>query len=169
VLDGDQVLHICVAEPDRPLRFTTNLGARDHAHCTGLGKVLLAGLTDEQRAAVLPPGPFPSFTENTITTPADLRKDLDKVNRRGFALDDNERSHGLRCVAVPVRLDDRSLAAVSVSGPAGEFTGAKQQEYVAVLDAVARSMAGDPDFATALRIVHRSLRPALKPAATADA
>jgi IclR family acetate operon transcriptional repressor len=150
VLDGDQVLHICVAEPDRPLRFTTMLGARDHAHCTGLGKVLLAGLTDEQRDAVLPAEPFASFTDHTLTTRADLRKDLDKVNRRGFAL-----------VAVPVRLDDRCLAAVSVSGPAGEFTAAKQQEYVAALDGVAKSMAGDPDLATALRIVHRSLRPAV--------
>ena len=107
--------------------------------------------------------------QNTLTTATDLRKDLDKVNRRGFALDDNERSHGLRCVAVPVRLDDRCLAAVSVSGPAGEFTAAKQQEYVAVLDGVAKSMAGDPDFASALRIVHRSLRPAVRPSATVDA
>lgn len=167
VLDGDQVLHICVAEPDRPLRFTTNLGARDHIHCTGLGKVLLAGLSDEQREAVLPAEPFQAYTEHTLTTRADLRKDLDRVTRRGFALDDNERSHGLRCVAVPIRIDDRSLAAVSVSGPAGEFTAAKQQEYVAVLDGVAKSMSNDPDFATALRIVHRSLRPAVKPTVSA--
>jgi DNA-binding IclR family transcriptional regulator len=160
VLDGDQVLHICVTEPDRPLRFTTMLGARDQAYCTGLGKVLLAGLPEGQLDGVLPPEPFPAFTEHTIIRRADLHRDLDRLNRRGYAFDDNERSPGLRCVAVGVRIDGACLAAVSVSGPAGEFTSARQHEYVTALDGAAKAMADDPDFATALRIVHRSLRPA---------
>jgi len=160
VLDGDQVLHISVAEPDRPLRFTTMLGARDHTYCTGLGKVLLSELPDDQVAALLPAEPFESFAENTITNLADLRRDLKKTVRRGFALDDSERSIGLRCVAVPVRINGECLAAFSVSGPAGEFTPAKQHEYVAKLDEVAKAMSDDPDFATALQIVHQSLRSA---------
>ncbi|OLF18446.1 IclR family transcriptional regulator [Actinophytocola xanthii] len=160
VLDGDQVLHICVAEPDRPLRFTTAVGSRDHTYCTGLGKVLLSDLSEEQLARTVPAEPFEPFTEHTITSGADLRRDLRKTARRGYALDDNERSNGLRCVAVPVRVGGECLAAVSVSGPAGEFTPAKQHEYVSVLDDVAKAMPADPDFTTALRIVHRSLRPA---------
>lgn len=160
VLDGDQVLHICVAEPDRPLRFTTMLGARDHTYCTGLGKVLLSALPPDRLGDVVPPEPFHAFTENTLTTQTDLRRDLDRANRRGYALDDNERNAGLRCVAVGIRIEGRVMAAVSVSGPAGEFGTAKRQEYVAALDDVAKAMADDPDFAAALRIVHRSLRPA---------
>jgi IclR family acetate operon transcriptional repressor len=160
VLDGDQVLHICVAEPDRPLRFTTALGSRDHTYCTGLGKVLLSDLTDEQVARTVPAEPFAAFTENTITTLEDLRRDLRRTQRRGYALDDNERSSGLRCVAVPVRVGGECLAALSVSGPAGEFGTAKQHEYVAMLDEVATTMAADPDFTTALGILHRSLRSA---------
>jgi DNA-binding IclR family transcriptional regulator len=160
VLDGDQVLHICVAEPDRPLRFTTALGARDHTYCTGLGKVLLSELPDEQVLGILPAEPFAAFAENTLTTVADLRRDLKRTVKRGYALDDNERSRGLRCVAVPVRVGGDCLAAVSVSGPAGEFTPARQHEYVAALDEVAKAMPEDPDFTAALRIVHRSLRAA---------
>ncbi len=160
VLDGGQVLHICVAEPDRPLRFTTAIGARDHTYCTGLGKVLLSDLTDEQVVRTVPAEPFRAFTEHTLTSLEELRKDLRKTARRGYALDDNERSSGLRCVAVPVRVDGEALAALSVSGPAGEFATAKQHEYVATLDDVAKTMAADPDFTTALRIVHRSLRSA---------
>nr|BFE56088.1 IclR family transcriptional regulator [Dactylosporangium thailandense] len=163
VLDGDQVLHICVAEPDRPLRFTSALGARDHTYCTGLGKMLLSELPEADVTALLPAEPFPAFAENTVTTHAELRKDLKRIARRGYALDDNERSAGLRCVAVGVRVGQDLLAAVSVSGPAGEFTAPKQQEYVAALDEVAKAMADDPDFTAALRIVHRSLRPAGKP------
>lgn len=156
VLDGDQVLRLCVAEPDRPLRFTTVLGSRDHAYCTALGKALLADLPDD----AVPAGPFRAFTEHTITSVEDLRRDLRKTARRGYALDDNERSFGLRCVAVPVRVDGECLAALSVSGPAGEFTTARQHEYVARLDEVAKIMPDDPDFTTALRIVHHSLGPA---------
>jgi len=158
VLDGGQVLHICVAEPDRPLRFTTEIGARDHTYCTGLGKVLLSDLPEKQLRRTLPAEPFEAFTDATLTTVGDLLRDLKKTARRGYALDDSERSAGLRCVAVPVRIGGECLAAVSVSGPAGEFTPAKQHEYVAALDEVAKAMPDDPDFATALRIVHRSLR-----------
>ncbi len=158
VLDGGQILHICVAEPDRPLRFTTALGARDHLYCTGLGKLLLSELPPDQVADRLPPEPWAAFTDNTITTLPDLRRDLKRNERRGYALDDNERSIGLRCVAVGVRIGADCLAAVSVSGPSGEFTPARQHEYATALRAVATAMADDPDFGAALRIVHRSLR-----------
>lgn len=160
VLDGDQVLHICVAEPERPLRFTTALGARDHPYCTGLGKVLLAELPEEQLAGRLPAEPFPSFTDSTITGMADLLRELRRTARRGYALDDGERNLGLRCVAVGLRVGTDCLAAVSVSGPSGEFTPARQHEYVAELNAAAEAMLADPDFTAALRIVHRSLRTA---------
>ena len=161
VLDGDQVLRLCVAEPDRPLRFTTALGSRDHTYCTGLGKALLADLPDDALPHTLPAEPFTAFTQHTITTVEDLRRDLRRTARRGYALDDNEHSAGLRCVAVPVRVGGECLAALSVSGPAGEFTTARQHEYVALLDEAAKIMPADPDFTTALRVVHRSLpRPA---------
>lgn len=159
VLDGDQVLHICVSEPDRPLRFTAESGTRDHAYCTGLGKLLLAYADPAEIAARTPAEPFPPFTAHTMTTLDDLTRDLRKIHRRGWALDDNERSTGLRCVAVPVLVNDECLAAVSVSGPSAEFTGGEQQKYVAQLNDVAAQLVADHDFDAALRIVHRSLRP----------
>jgi len=158
VLDGDQVLHICVSEPDRQLRFTTSPGARDHAYCTGLGKLLLSRLDPAAIGSVTPPEPFPSFTDSTITSLDVLTRDLRRTARRGYAFDDGERSVGLRCVAVGVELGDECLAAVSVSGPSGEFTPTHQTEYVDQLHAVAAELVGDEDFAAALRIVHRSLR-----------
>jgi IclR family acetate operon transcriptional repressor len=153
VLDGDQVLRLCVVEPDRPLRFTTAVGSRAPAYCTALGKALLAELPDD----ALPPEPLVAFTAHTITSVGDLRRDLRRTARRGYALDGGEHSVGLRCVAVPVRVDERCLAALSVSGPAGEFTTTRQHEYVALLAETAKIMPADPDFTTALRIVHRSL------------
>lgn len=159
VLDGDQVLHICVNEPDRPLRFTTSTGSRDHSYCTGLGKVLLSHIEPEMLPRCTPPEPFPAFTDNTITTVDQLSRELRRISRRGHALDDNERSIGLRCVAVPVSLED-CQAAISVSGPSAEFTPARCEDYVEQLREVAGQLIADEDFGAALRIVHRSLRPA---------
>jgi DNA-binding IclR family transcriptional regulator len=160
VLDGAQVLHICVTEPDRPLRFMAPPGTRDHAYCTGLGKVLLSYVEPGLLRASTPAEPFPAFTDQTITTLAGLTEELRLTRERGSALDDNERSTGLRCVAVPLLIGGECLAAISVSGPSGEFTEAQQEEYVGELKAAAEGLTADPDFDAALRIVHRSLRPA---------
>jgi DNA-binding IclR family transcriptional regulator len=160
VLDGAQVLHICVTEPDRPLRFMAPPGTRDHAYCTGLGKVLLAYVEPGLLRSSTPAEPFPAFTDATITTLAGLTEELRLTRERGSALDDNERSTGLRCVAVPLLIGGECLAAISVSGPSGEFTEAQQEEYVAELRTAAEGLTADPDFDAALRIVHRSLRPA---------
>lgn len=160
VLDGNQVLHICVSEPDRPLRFTARVGMRDHAYCTGLGKLLLSQLPAGQLETVAPDEPFPAFTDRTITTLDTLRRDLRRTTRRGYALDDNERSDGLRCVAVPLSIDGQALAAVSVSGPSAEFGATRRSHYVDQLRHTADALADDVDFGAALRITHRSLRAA---------
>ncbi|WP_162606703.1 IclR family transcriptional regulator [Jiangella asiatica] len=160
MLDGDQVIHVGVHEPDRPIRFRASPGVRDHSYCTGLGKMLLSRLEADQVAAHVPPGPFERFTDDTITTMDELVRELRRIQRRGYAFDDNERSVGLRCVAVPVEVDGECLAAVSVSGPSGEFGPDRQQSYLERLRETAAELAGDPDTASALRIVHSSLRPA---------
>jgi DNA-binding IclR family transcriptional regulator len=157
MMDGNQVLHVCVAEPDRPLRFRTGVGARDDLYCTGLGKLLLSELPEAGLASRLPAEPFPVHTNTTLTTIGALARDLRRTRRRGYALDDNERSAGLRCIAVGVRVADECLAAISVSGASGEFTTAHQQRYVSELEKAADQLAGDPDVVAALRIMHRSL------------
>lgn len=160
MLDGDQVIHVAVHEPDRPIRFRATSGTRDHSYCTGLGKVLLSKAPEDRLVDHLPPAPFPRFTDQTITTMDELLRELRRIERRGYAFDDNERSVGLRCVAVPIELDGESVAAVSVSGPSGEFGPDRQQVYLERLQETAADLAGDPDAAAALLIVHRSLRPA---------
>jgi DNA-binding IclR family transcriptional regulator len=157
LLDGDQVLQVCVSEPDRQLRFMTHPGARDHAYCTALGKLLLSRLDPAVLPNRTPPEPFPAFTDNTITSFDGLARELRKVTRRGYALDDAERSVGLRSVAVGVPVGGECPAAISISGPAGEFTPAQQALFVEQLRAVAADLAADEDFAAALGIVLRSL------------
>lgn len=158
VLDGDQVLHLCVEQPDRPLRFNAVAGSRDHLYCTGLGKVLLAGLDDDAVARRLPEPPWPAFTPQTITDLPDLLRELKKVRSRGYAIDDNERSTGLRCIAVGIEIEGSLLAAVSLSGPSAEFGPARQKEYASVLTRLADDLRGDSDFVVAITSLTAQLR-----------
>lgn len=160
MLDGAQVIHVCVHEPDRPIRFQADVGMRDYVHCTGLGKVLLAHAEADEVGAHLPPEPYAAFTEHSITGYDEFVRELRRTRRRGYAFDDEERSHGLRCVAVPVMVDGECLAAVSVSGASGEFDPDRRQLYVDRLTETAAELADDPDTVAALRVARRALQPA---------
>ena len=94
----------------------TKVGLQLEAYCTGIGKVLLAHLPKADREAYLANGPFPPLTEHTITSPSSLRRELDEIYQRGFAVDSEEIAPGLFCLAVPVRGPDQSVsAAISIS------------------------------------------------------
>ncbi len=159
VLDRDQVLHLCVEEPDRPLRFMAMTGSRAAAHCTGLGKLLLAGLADAELGRHLPAEPYERRTDHTITGLAALTENLAAIRENGYALDDNEFSAGMRCIAVPLVVDGRWLAAISVAGPSGEFGPDQRARYLDHLNATAASMSDNLDLIAGLRVVHRSLLP----------
>lgn len=94
----------------------TKVGMQLEAYCSGMGKVLLAALPEDQRRAYLGGGPFVALTAATITDAAALAVELDRVRAQGFAVDDGEIAEGLFCVAVPLRAPDGSVpAAISVS------------------------------------------------------
>ncbi|MGH2391198.1 MAG: IclR family transcriptional regulator, partial [Chloroflexota bacterium] len=101
-----------------PLRLQSEVGRRLYAHGTGLGKVLLAALPEAECRTRLRDRTLPSFTPRTITDLTRLLDDLAHVRTRGFALDDEEYTPGLRCVAVPVHDHHGAVvAAMSVSIP----------------------------------------------------
>ncbi len=149
VLDGGEVLHVAVESPNRPLRFESRVGDRAMTYCTGLGKMLLSGLSDAEVSAVLP-ARLERLTPSTITTRAALLRGLAVIREQGFSSDDNEHSEGLRCLAVPLVVDGRMVAAVSVSGPSGEFDAASQGVYLRHLRHAATLLAADPEVVDAL-------------------
>jgi IclR family acetate operon transcriptional repressor len=87
------------------------------AHCSSIGKAILGSSED---AAVLPPlaGPLPRLTPNSIRAPSELFRQLGVARTAGFAVDDEENTVGLRCVAAPI-FDERGrpVAAISVAAP----------------------------------------------------
>lgn len=116
----------------------TKVGLQLEAYCTGIGKVLLAHLPKADREAYLANGPFPALTEHTITSPDQLRSELDEIYQRGFAMDSEEIAPGLFCLAVPVRGPDQSVsAAISVSRLLANAATAKNQPLLELMQEAA--------------------------------
>jgi len=162
VLAGQSVLHLRVEEPQRALRFRSSSGSIDHAHCTGLGKMLLASLPPQARADHLPPAPYPAFTPKTLTTGTQLESELAQIDEVGFSVDDEERDPGVVCIAVPVPNDQQAVCAVSVSGPAGELTPSHRRDVLDVLRQTAAALGKEHRFLSALREFRDSYPAALE-------
>lgn len=102
VLFEDQVLFLDREELSPSVLHTVVTGQCVPAHCTALGKVLLA-FDLETTARICEGGQLPACTQRTITDPAMLRQELAEVRRRGHALNVEELHEGNACVAAPVR------------------------------------------------------------------
>ncbi len=118
VLDGGEVLYLDKFEPSRSVRMASRIGRRNPAHCTAVGKAILAWLPEGEVDQILQKRGLQRLTKNTITTPAELKADLKTIRRRGFSIDNEEVEEGVRCVGAAV-LDHagRPLAAISISAP----------------------------------------------------
>jgi DNA-binding IclR family transcriptional regulator len=121
ILDHEQVVHIEVVAPDRPVRFWASIGKREDAYLSGLGKVLLNTLPAPQLERYLAKS-RPALTPHTITEADALREELRLTAERGWAMDRQESNLGVVCIAAPVRnASGRIEAAISISGLHAEF------------------------------------------------
>jgi len=118
VLDGVENVYLAKVDCSHPLRLQSDVGRRLFAPPTGLGKVLLAALPEDVCRARLQGRELPRFTPQTITDLPTLLSELGAVRGRSFAVDDQEYTPGLLCVAVPIHDHlGRVAAAMSVSIP----------------------------------------------------
>ena len=101
------------------LQMVSKVGMRTPAHCCGVGKVLLAALSEKELDDLIVAKGLPKRTEKTITDPDQLKLHLEAVRNQGYAVDDEEEDLGTRCVAAPIRNEvGHVVAAISISGPA---------------------------------------------------
>jgi len=123
VLERDEVT--IVAKVDRPgtHRIATWVGKRMDAHCTSLGKCLIAHIPDGEVDRLIADRGLLRHNEYTIVSPARLKQELSRVRALGFALDDQEEELGWRCIGAPVwNREGRAVAALSVSGSTERIT-----------------------------------------------
>ncbi|MCG5220906.1 IclR family transcriptional regulator [Streptosporangium sp. KLBMP 9127] len=118
-LHGTEVVYLSKLYGHRP-HPPTRIGSRAPAHCTGLGKALLA--YDAQAVERVLAGSLTALTEHSLSTPAALQAELKQIRDDGIAFDFEESVLGLACVAVPIMgPGGRAVAALSVSGAAGRM------------------------------------------------
>jgi DNA-binding IclR family transcriptional regulator len=118
VLDGIENVYLAKVDCSHPLRLQSEVGKRLYAHATGLGKVLLASLGDAELDARFREIPFPLVATSPLRSLSQLLDVVAEVRSLGFAVDDQEYTPGLRCVAVPVYdIDNQVIAALSASIP----------------------------------------------------
>jgi IclR family transcriptional regulator, acetate operon repressor len=118
IADGGQVVFISQVETHEPIRAFFRPGTRGPIHASGIGKALLAHQPVVAVARIVREQGLAAFTDRTITDPASLAAELAAIRVRGWAVDDGERTEGMRCVAAPIFNEFReAIAGVSVSGP----------------------------------------------------
>jgi DNA-binding IclR family transcriptional regulator len=137
VLDGIQAVYIEKLQPTPAVKIRiSRAGARLPAHCSSVGKVLLAHCDWDYVVELLEDQGIQELTENTITDLDVLADELELVRERGYAYDNEEILIGLCCVGAPIYdADGTVVAAISLSVPAYRFCQRREEYTVAVLDA----------------------------------
>ena len=106
VRSDHEVVYICKAEPENPIITTATVGTKNPVYCTSLGKAILAYSDEETRRQVM----------GRILTTEGLKKELDMVKQKGYALDAREMEEHMECAGAPVFGPDGSvMGAISVS------------------------------------------------------
>lgn len=116
---------------DQAVQVDTQDGSRVYLHSTALGKAILAYSSSKQVDGIVDRHGLPAVTDQTITDEDRLHARLESIRDRGYAIDDEERLNGLRCIAAPIlSIDDKVLAAISISGPTSRMRGDRFKEAI---------------------------------------
>ena len=139
VLRDGEVVSLVSAESNKTLRTPVTVGTRTPAHCTSLGKAILAFGPEEYVDEFLKGRTLKAYTRKTITSSSRLKAELRAIRARGYAIDNEEREVGLRCIGAPVcNSAGDVIAGVSIAGPAFRIT---DDRITALSDAVVRTAA----------------------------
>lgn len=128
VPEGDRAIYVDKIDSKRTIRMYSQIGRRAPYHASAVGKAILAFLPQEEVERIISKG-LEKYTKNTITDPEKLKKHLEMIRQKGYAVDDEENEVGIRCVGAPV-FDHTGMviAAISISGPIVTVTKEKIAE-----------------------------------------
>lgn len=126
ILNGDAVLFLSQAETHETIRAFFPPGTRSALHASGIGKALLAHTHPSELRYMIRNMRLERFTDKTLTDPQALMDDLAAIRARGYSLDNEERTPGMRCIAAPIfDLAGEAAAGISVSGPTLRMSDAR--------------------------------------------
>lgn len=145
ILDGNEVVYVARAATSTSFStLNVMIGSRLPAHATSMGKVLLAFLSEEKMQALSENTNLPSFTTQTKTMLLDLKKELEEIRKKGYAISKEEFEIGICSVAVPIfDRDGGILAAINVAAPTSVLNpDMLETEVVPVICETAKALSG---------------------------
>ncbi|WP_422733620.1 IclR family transcriptional regulator [Micromonospora sp. WMMD558] len=150
VLDGAEVLYLASAPGSFLLRVDTTPGLRTPAHCTALGKCMLAQLDPADAQQQLGGAPYVARTDRSVQSWEQLAAQLDTIRSDGFALSLEEYEAGLNSCAVPVPTHNGVIAAINIAAsairvPAQDLVTTFVPRLKATAEAIARAQGLEPD------------------------
>ena len=138
--DEGEVVFISQIESHAPMRAFFRPGRRGPIHASGIGKAILSTWSDTNIAQALSGKALTHFTAHTLDTLPALLKDIQQIRSRGWSIDDEEHTLGMRCIAAPVFNEhSEAIAGISVSGPAVRLP----KDKVALLGPIIRRTADE--------------------------
>jgi len=149
VLEGREIVSIAHIPSRHSLSIGIRVGKRWPAYCTGVGKALMADMTDSVLREYVSTLKYERRTPNTITSATALIRHIKQVRQQGYALNDQESEPGLRAIAVPVKnRQDQTIAAISISGPitrlSMETLLATREDLVGCAESITQNLYGNP-------------------------
>jgi IclR family transcriptional regulator, acetate operon repressor len=138
IADGAQVVFLSQVETHEPIRAFFRPGTRGPIHASGIGKALIAYFPPERVERLIRAEGLERFTAHTITAREPLMTELAAIRAQGWAMDDEERTEGMRCIAAPIFNEYReAIAGVSISGPTVRVTRERGDDFGAQVRAAA--------------------------------
>jgi IclR family KDG regulon transcriptional repressor len=138
VLDGDSAVYVLKIESKYRIRMHSRVGRRMPLYSTAIGKVLLACMSEEERATVLENIKLLPITKNTLTSRAALDAEIAHIRRQGYGLDNQENEEDLHCIGAPIfDYTGAIVAALSVSWPSFRYERGDEAKKIEQVKAAA--------------------------------
>jgi IclR family transcriptional regulator, KDG regulon repressor len=141
---GDSVIVIARTSGAGAFQLTDRVGVVRPAHCTALGKIILASLRPDQLKRFLERVELKPTTKKSVTEPSALLREIAEIRRSAIAFDDGEFNPEVRCVAVPVyNFTGEVVGALGISGPIWRMTDQVLQSRAKLVQAAAYRLSNE--------------------------
>ena len=131
VEEHGQAIYLYTHTGSQAVQMDARAGKKSHLHASAAGKAILAELPVERQETIVEAEGLPALTENTVTDATALKRELQTIRERGYAINKQESITGLNAVGVPIKEQNGDvLGAISVSGPANRLRGERLEEEI---------------------------------------
>ncbi len=130
VRENNEIVYVDKVEADNTIRMASTIGRRSPLYSTSVGKAILAQLSDEEVEKIWNSSKIEKLTEFTITDLEEMKKELNIIRKKGYAVDNEENEIGVRCIGAPVfNIFGEIEGAISISAPTFRVTEEKVGEF----------------------------------------